>query len=178
MEAISPPPRKLFFFKVPGKDGRPRHLRCHPRAWQEKYRFATHWSWQTERVAREWAPEIYQSVSFPITVARLIPVNNVRKDQYPQLLDEDDVSFHFEAEVRLRELGHGFHIFKDPSSPPDVRVKKDPGKPLQGDLWGFCIACSSEDIDWPPEPTLDLRAMAALVYKEVSTTDIYNTLAH
>ncbi len=154
----------MFFFKVRRQNGKPCHNNCHPKSWQEKYRFATHWSWQTERVARTWAPEIYQSVSLPITVARLIPVNKVRNGQ--EKLDEN-LSFHFEAEVRLRELGHGFHIFKDPSSPPDVRIRKDPGKPLQGDLWGFCIACSPQDIRWPKRLTLNLRAIAAQIYKEV-----------
>lgn len=140
-----------------------------------------------------WAPEIYQCVSLPITVTRVVPVDDVDsvwKDScHPsKAIEEDFLPFQFEVHVHVRELGDSMNLISFGSTiPPKEQIGEDTGKPLHPGLWGLCISCKQKDIvkqltctykkskrssnleyyGWPENRTLVIQKEAAHNYKEV-----------
>jgi hypothetical protein len=123
------------------------------------YDSAVHWHWQTVHSAHMWAPEIYQCISLPITITRVVPVDDVdfvwKRSRYSKkAIEEEFLHFHFEVDVHVRELGHSLNmknlknlITLGSAIPPEERIGEDTGKQLRPDLWAFCVSCKQEDIE-------------------------------
>lgn len=127
-----------------------------------------------------WTPEIYQSVTLPITVVRLVEVEKITSI-LPLDVDPDTkinqnlnvkrllpyLHFDFEVDARVRELGRCVNFFKRASKPPDMRVKSDYGAPLPSDRTAFCVMCEPGEIVWPSRETLNLQEAAKAFVKLV-----------
>lgn len=154
---------------------------------REHYDFAAHWFWQTCPDIHIWTPELYQSISFPITVTRILRVGDVERwmkqeDETNDLMSSLKKSLHFdfEIETRIRELGHCINFFKRSSEPVDIRAKSDTGVPPHSELFAFCLFCDPKEIkyhkaedspswDWPKHDTLNMQKSAIIYVREVST---------
>ncbi|KAH6699078.1 hypothetical protein BKA61DRAFT_741252 [Leptodontidium sp. MPI-SDFR-AT-0119] len=134
-----------------------------------RYDRCAHWFWQTEAAAHLWTPEIYESFSETITIARLIPVDIIgealNEGQNQEKLHQY-LHFDFVVTCRLRELGWSFKDYwKRPTKPTEIRAKGDYGYPLATDRVAFCVCCCADDVrNFPSRPT---RALQREAEKEV-----------
>jgi hypothetical protein len=140
-----------------------RNKQC-PWSSDHHYNLAVHWCWQTCLNLHVWAPEVYQSVSFPVTVMRSYTVDEWENSKRWKC------HFDFEVEIFLRSMGHAGKYLQPKARPADERFIKDAGKPLPNpDRFAFCISCSKDDFDNLPDvPTVDLQQVTKDQIKTVS----------
>ncbi|KAF2402558.1 hypothetical protein EJ06DRAFT_345557 [Trichodelitschia bisporula] len=161
-------PRSRAFFGVfPSPRFHKRH-ECHPQGWNCRYDSCVYWAWQTNIGRSLWTPDLYQCISLPVTITRVVEVGKIeelfRKGRHREL--DRYLHFDFTAEVRVRELGRCVNFFTRSAVPPDIRFKKDSGEPLPADLYAFCVACRGDDRTlWPRFRTPNLRQVATLFCK-------------
>lgn len=158
-------PEDELFFRVREPKSR-RKKKCSPKRWHQKYRYSIHWCWQTTLGTCAWTPEIYQSISWPVTITRFVKVIGIEDDPHRQ---KKLLHFDFEVDARVRELSHCHNFFKRASKPPDLRSKGDSGHPLRSDLSAFCISCTNTPKMWPERETIPLQNAAEVYVKEVRT---------
>jgi len=129
---------------------------------RDRYTRSIHWACQVESTTHAWTPEIYESVTIPITVIRIITGERPLDD--PQCLH-----FDFEVKTTLRCLGVGVcgPPFTNPSKPADRRIKDDTGEPLMPDYYSFCVFCSVTEDQLPTHRTLDIGEAARRYLREV-----------
>ncbi|KAK0610095.1 hypothetical protein B0T17DRAFT_512396 [Bombardia bombarda] len=137
-----------------------RHSRHHP------YNRSGTWEGQTEAQLHLWTPEIYESMSCPLTITREVDVDEIERILRQAPLHglsplRRYLHFDFDVDVRLREIGWGFWgIFKSASQPAEIRARNDSGKPLVPDRVKFCVTCCTDRISWPQYETRDLQCEA------------------
>lgn len=182
--ALAPPPpkRRDHFVVCPAKDDREHEVSEECRFWKhgdQGYNCALHWFWQIESDPRMWAPEVYESVSWPVSIVRIVRCKEFRslkeygkrRSVYPTAEQLAYLHFDFKVEVRIRSLGYFTNRLRRAAKPPEMRAKSDPGEPLGSDLWAFCLYITFSDFPkgarWPTEPTAvwgdALRAYVAQV---------------
>ena len=129
------------------------------------YTHSIHWACQVESITHAWTPEIYESVTIPITVVRIMKKSQVPGPQDPPL----DLHFDFEVKTTLRCMGVGVSgpLFINPSKPADMRIKDDTGVPLMSDHYSFCLRCNVGADKLPKEKTLDIGEAAKRFLREV-----------
>ncbi|KAK4160282.1 hypothetical protein QBC43DRAFT_373207 [Cladorrhinum sp. PSN259] len=143
------------------------HTHCRQRqSHGRQYNRAAHWSGQTEAQLHLWTPEIYETMTCPLTVTREVDAENIDHILRHQTSDglhelRRHLHFDFDVEVRLREIGWGFmSLFRSSSQPPEIRAQNDSGKPLHPDRSKFCVSCCTSRIFWPKYETRDLQSEA------------------
>jgi hypothetical protein len=108
-----------------------------------------------------WTPEVYQSVSWPVTVVRIVDSNELDDAMhYSSKALAYFFHFDFEVEARVRELGNCLSFFKLGSEPPEKRVQSDSGKPKPSDRTAFCVLCHPQkikDVLLPAHETVTLK---------------------
>jgi len=133
----------------------------------EYYNRSVHWEWQAELAfSPSWAPEIYESITFPITITRILDgttVDNLRKNGLCYEL-MSCLHFDFIVERRLRVIGN---CCTNSLKPPEKRVRGDFGQPMPPEHLSFCMYCHPGEVKWPKYETHHLKAAAEMVYKEV-----------
>jgi hypothetical protein len=126
------------------------------------YSCCAHWFWQVSAQPHFWTPEIYESVTFLITVTRI--VDPKRLETKSRKAGQQYFHFDFVLKTRLRELGW---LVRDhfpswrPRKPAEIRAKDDYGYPLGVEKIKICVRACPEAIDsWPQKPTRILQAEA------------------
>lgn len=117
-----------------------------------------------------WTPEVYESVTLPVTVARVLTVTEVDSLLARQGHDtmRNYLRLDFDVKVRVRELDHKWlNLFKSASRPADVRIQSDTGEALPLDLTAFCIIWEESGINWPKDVTYQLDNVVRTVVKKV-----------
>ncbi|KAK1749556.1 hypothetical protein QBC47DRAFT_150752 [Echria macrotheca] len=127
------------------------------------YSRCVHWFWQVQAQPRLWVPEIYESVTFLITVTRIVDPDKIDLENVATQNVQRYLHFDFVVKTRLRELGwtlrDRFSPWR-PRKPAEVRAKTDFGYPLGVEKVKFCIRACPEGISWPETPTGNLQQEA------------------
>lgn len=172
--------RRLFFFVdrlLHPEIDHPRHrqrlteLEDCPRL-GDRYTSCVHWLWTTELRSgqRDWAANMHESTSFPVSVTRIISQKHYRYlERHHHSALYRLLHFDFEVEVRLRQLGHRLHIFDSSSKPPGERFKKDYGDPMPSEHFAFCVCCAPRQAEpWPEEETINVSDATKVLLDKVS----------
>ncbi|KAK0653171.1 hypothetical protein B0T16DRAFT_407525 [Cercophora newfieldiana] len=126
----------------------------------DTYSRCAHWFWQVQAQPHLWAPEIYESVTFLITVTRIASPQDI---DFSSEKAQRYFHFDFVLQGRLRELGwsvrdHLYPLYPwRPRKPAEIRAKDDFGYPLGVEKIKFCIRACPEGITWPDRPTPNLQ---------------------
>lgn len=115
---------------------------CHSQGTHDKYDSSIHWSWQINLNTGLWTPEVYEVMSWPITITRIIPCNSIEAlhDSHERQKRQKRLChFDFEVEVWVRELGHCLNPLKWSTKPPELRRKRDTGLVQPPDITPFCL---------------------------------------
>ena len=131
------------------------------------YHYAIHWCWQTALKYHIWVSEVYESVSFPITVSRTKTWKEFLGMTKKRISSRNNdwfrlFHFDFDVEVNTRKLDQKIwpriHLGLKPA---DVRFMKDLGEPdSQPDRFIFCVACKPFKLK--KLRTIDLQEATAL----------------
>lgn len=135
------------------------------------YTNSVHWEWQADFTTNPpWAPEIYESVWFPITVMRVFDAEKI--DRLKMVNDETlarYLHFDFIVERRLRQL-RPIGCLIDGSKPPEKRSKGNFGDLLGPEHHSFCLFCNhDQDKLWPTHETQHLQSIGKWLYRQART---------
>ncbi|KAF2113937.1 hypothetical protein BDV96DRAFT_104750 [Lophiotrema nucula] len=130
-----------------------------------------------------WAPELYQSISIPITVTRFVEKHRLshlgaKGRGYIGGASMEDfrfLHFDFKVEVRLQQLRQKVLSFASVSPPPDDRFSHDHGEPLEPERSAFCfyVACSDFGKERPTERTEKTRNMRDAYIQRASISNSF-----
>jgi hypothetical protein len=126
------------------------------------YNRCAHWYLQTEAQAHLWKPEIYETLLFPVTIIRIVSVEEINRVQSDSCSSDMVRYLHFDfvVKTRLRELGRRWKdLFRRPTKPAEARIKETFGSPLPSDKIKFCVWICAASIPrgWPYFPTRDMQ---------------------
>jgi hypothetical protein len=135
-----------------------------------RYDYALIWSWQTVTEAHMWTPEVYQSVTFPVSIIRVFPVDQIEQAKHGSEMRKY-LQFDFDVKVRVRELDCTWtSLIKGRGKPADIRRQSDTGMAQPADLTAFSIICKDRELYWPRKATYDIDKATTRIIKKVKHT--------
>ena len=136
---------------------------CCPFRHSGLYSRCVHWFWQVQAQPHLWVPEVYESITFHVTITRIVDPDKIEPKHIQTKDMQQYLHFDFVLKARLRELGWTLRDWFSPwrpRKPAEMRAKTDFGYPLGVEKVKFCIRACPEGISWPGRPTRNLQREA------------------